>query len=134
MEHGKFRRALRCLIVENDGFLAVELADTLKEFGHSVVGTASTVDAALTLAEENEIDVAIVDLVLNKEGFGGDVAELLLRRHGVQSVILSGHLTPRNREAVESLGVAGIVRKPFDRMVMRALLGRIAKQIERDAT
>ena len=122
--------SLRCLVVENDGFLAVELADALTEFGHTVVGTATTVDGALNLAEEHEIDLALVDLALNQKGFGGDVAELLLRRHGVPSLILSGHLTPMNREAVESLGLFGIMRKPFDRMALRAQLGRRVEQMK----
>ena len=130
---GKPPISLRCLIVENDGFLAVELADTLNEFGHSVVGTATTVDDALTIADEHEVDLALVDLALNKEGFGGDVAELLLRRHGVRSLVLSGHLTPMNREAVKSLGVFGIMRKPLDPMVLRAQLGRFVKQMRKAA-
>ena len=125
--------SLKCLIVENDGFLAVELADTLHGLGHSVVGTATTVDDALSIADAHEVDLALVDLALNKEGFGGDVAELLLRRHGVPALILSGHLTPMNREAVESLGVFGIMRKPLDPMVLRAQLGRLVKQMRRAA-
>ena len=111
--------------------MALELASTLAGFGHSVAGTAATVDAALSLAEEKEIDVAIVDLELKRGDFGGDVAELLLRRHGVQSIILSAYLHPLNREAVESLGVAGIVRKPFDKTALRALLIKVAKQVGR---
>ena len=130
MRHGGSDAPLRCLIVEDDGLQTKELAVLLAELGHSVVGTAATVDDALRIAEDAEIDVAIIDLSLKGHGFGGDVAELLLRRGGAPSVVLSAYLTPENRDALRSLGVTALIPKPLDPALLDMVLDRVGAQAE----
>lgn len=125
---------LRILVVENNGFLAVELADLLGELGHTVIGPAATVDAALAMAEETKIDLAIIDLELDRGGFGGDVVEVLLRRQGVRSIVVSGRLTGRNLEAALSLDLEGMLRKPFDPVTLRVLLRRFGRRMMAGST
>ena len=130
MRHGGSKASLRCLIVEDDELQTKELTGLLAELRHSVVGTAATVDDALRIAEDAEIDVAIIGLSLKGHGFGGDVAELLLRRGGVPSVVLSAYLTLENRDALRSLGVTALISKPLDPAVLDMVLDRIGERAE----
>ena len=113
------------LIVEDDGFLAEELAGELSAAGHRVVGRAATAQGALDLAERVAVDVALVDVELDGHGFGGDVAELLLRRQGVRSVFISGHLGPPNRDVLRSLEPYAMLAKPHDPAELLAVLGTV---------
>lgn len=119
------RAGLDVLIVEDDGLLAEELAGELASAGHRVAGRASTAHGALDLAERVPVDVALVDVELDGQGFGGDVAELLLRRHGVRSVFVSAYLDPPNRDVLRTLDPYAMLAKPHDPAELRAVLGAV---------
>ena len=119
------RAGLNVLIVEDDGLLAEELAGELSAAGHRVVGRAATAHGALDLAERVAVDVALVDVELDGHGFGGDVAELLLRRQGVRSVFISGHLDPPNRDVLHTLEPYAMLPKPHDPAELLAVLGAV---------
>ena len=118
--------ALHVLIVEDDGLVAAELAADVLAAGHLVVGRAATTHGALELAEGEEVDVALIDVNLDGHGFGGDVAEVLLRRHGVRSIFVSGHLDASNREALLSLEPYAMLPKPHDVDDLTAALRGVA--------
>ena len=53
--------ALRILIVEDDGLIAMDLADLLIGMGHQVCGIASTAASAEAAAQNHHPDLMIVD-------------------------------------------------------------------------
>jgi DNA-binding response OmpR family regulator len=59
------------LIVEDDGILAMALADALTAVGYDVVGPAPTTKKALTLIETEPIDAALLDVNLGGERSDG---------------------------------------------------------------
>lgn len=70
----------RVLVVEDDYFIADDMARQLKADGAEVIGPAASVDAALRLIEQTErIDGAVVDLNL-RGVLCWPVADELLRR------------------------------------------------------
>ena len=60
-ENSKVRRVL---IVEDEPLLALNLEDMLTELGYLVIGTATRIENALTLAERSEFELAILDINL----------------------------------------------------------------------
>lgn len=66
----------RILIVEDDPYITLALEETLTEHGLVVVGSARTVDAALKLAREAELDLALLDVNLGAERIDA-VADML---------------------------------------------------------
>ena len=70
MSDGKAAHMLdgrRILVVEDEYFLADDLARTLGRQGVEVVGPVGTLDAAVRLAEDETIDCAILDINLRGE-------------------------------------------------------------------
>lgn len=52
----------RILVVEDSPVVADDSADILRDLGCTVVGPAGTMASALQLAEEEDVDAAIVDI------------------------------------------------------------------------
>lgn len=86
---GKFFDGRRILVVE-DNFLAAEVVrDMLETSGCAVVGPVGRVDDALRLAEQEELDAAVLDVNLNGE-WCFPVARML-RQRGVPFIFLTGY-------------------------------------------
>jgi DNA-binding NtrC family response regulator len=97
------------LIVEDEPFVALDLALSVEEAGGSVVGPAGTLKEALSLVS-GEISGAILDVHL----LDGDVSPVLhvLMARGVPVVVQTGGGLPaRLKEAYPDLLV---LRKPND--------------------
>lgn len=69
----------RILLVEDEAVIAFAVEDMLVELGYTVVGPAYRVEEALKLAQDAEIDAAILDVNLN-DGRSYEVAEVLKDR------------------------------------------------------
>lgn len=78
------------LLVEDEYFIADDMADQLQAGGAEVVGPVASVDAAIGLIEQAErIDAAVVDVNL-QGAMSWPVADALLRR-GVPFVFATGY-------------------------------------------
>lgn len=69
----------RILIVEDEPFVALTLADTLFELGFVVAGCVANVPAALELIGREQIDGALLDVNLGSQKID-PVADLLAKR------------------------------------------------------
>jgi CheY-like chemotaxis protein len=58
-------KALRIVIVEDESMVAMLLEDILGELGHNIVAVASSLEKAERMFEENEFDLAVLDVNLN---------------------------------------------------------------------
>lgn len=65
----------KILIVEDDEQIAESLSDMLEILDHEVVGIASSYDEAVKMLEEKDVDLALLDIQINGEKSGIDVAE-----------------------------------------------------------
>ena len=52
------------LVVEDDGYIALEMEAALTDYGARIVGPISTLAAASTLISREHIDVAMLDIAL----------------------------------------------------------------------
>jgi CheY-like chemotaxis protein len=80
---------LHILVVEDDYFVAKELATLLSELGATVLGPVPDVARGRALASDNKPDCALLDVNL-KGHFVFDLAEELIGR-GVPSIFTTGY-------------------------------------------
>lgn len=107
---GGGRRALRIMIVEDEGLVALQTEAFLEEAGHLVLGIAADRASALQLARTASPppDLALVDVRLANGARGTDVAFDLADR-GIPVLFVTG-----NRPADGKGGSAlGCLHKPF---------------------
>jgi two-component system, response regulator PdtaR len=101
-------KALRVLVIEDDGLIAMLLAELLAGMGHDVCATATTEAEAVIAAIRYDPDLMIVDAGLSL-GSGVSAVEEILRAGPLAHVFISGdaeRVRLRKPDAV-------VVRKPF---------------------
>ncbi|MFG0328517.1 MAG: response regulator [Phycisphaerales bacterium] len=81
---------IRVLVVEDQVFLADDLAETLEEAGMQVVGPIGRLNPALELARDANIDAAILDINLGDDERVFPLADLLAER-GVPFMFVTGY-------------------------------------------
>lgn len=109
--------ALRILIVEDEYYLAEDLAEALRGEGADVVGPVGTLAEAETVVGSERIDCAILDMNLR-----GDMAFPVadrLREAGVPFVIATGY---NSASLPERFSGIPRVEKPFDPAEVTAVL------------
>lgn len=99
---------IKVLVVEDEAILSMLLQDFLEDLGCSIVGPAHTLPEALPLAEEATIDIALIDVNLQRiEAF--PVADILVQR-GIPFVFMSGD---DDLQRNDTYGQRPVLRKPF---------------------
>ena len=64
-EDGQSRLTGLCvLVVEDDGYIALEIEAALTDYGARIVGPISTLAAASSLISREQVDVAVLDVAL----------------------------------------------------------------------
>lgn len=107
----------RILIVEDEFLIAATAVDMLEEQGATVIGPATTIAQAHSLAETEEIDAAVLDVNLHGERIER-VAEALRERR-IPFVFTTGY----GERAFDREQSAPILDKPYtDSQLARALL------------
>ena len=111
--------ALRVLVVEDDGMIAMAIEDILAQMGHLVCGTAGTESEAVAAAERSNPDLIIVDGRL-RVGSGLLAMRTILSRGFVPHIYISG-----DRLLADTLDRDAVVlRKPFGETDLAAAIIR----------
>ena len=96
------------LIVEDEPLIAMMLEDFLDSLGHRVIGSAETIQDALSFVDEGGFDVAIIDVHLKGEHVW-PVADRLTER-GIPFILATGgHISPPPAEHAD----APVLAKPY---------------------
>jgi CheY-like chemotaxis protein len=101
------------LIVEDEPLIASYIWEVLDGAGFTVTGAASSAPEALSLAERDRPQLALVDIRLPGEMDGIELARALRERYAVPAIFLSGI---GDAATVARSGVAqplGFLEKPF---------------------
>ncbi|KAB2919328.1 MAG: response regulator [Hyphomicrobiaceae bacterium] len=69
----------RILVIEDEALVALQLQADLESAGHKVIGPARSLQAGMSLVEQEEIDIALVDVSLGRET-STPIADRLLAR------------------------------------------------------
>jgi CheY-like chemotaxis protein len=110
------------LIVEDDYFIASDLAEALQDFGAVILGPTSTVDDALHVISGAEPETAVLDINLGQEKVY-PLADALLAR-GVPFIFATGYSgdvlparyehIPRCQKPVQAVLVAKLLAQQLD--------------------
>ena len=116
--------ARRILVVEDETMIAMMVEDFLTELGWDVVGPAGSLDIALAMARDADIDAALLDVNLN--GRDSFAAADILGGRNIPFVFASGY---GGDGMARRFGNVPIVTKPFHRDDLdRALHQAMAKR------
>jgi CheY-like chemotaxis protein len=109
---------LRCLILDDNSLIALDLAETLVELGGAVVGPAFTLAGARQLIEREPIDAALLDITIGSAK-SWPIADDLVRRN-IPFMFLTGYgqLDEQQRRYPQATSLS----KPYTREEIRDAL------------
>jgi CheY-like chemotaxis protein len=121
------KQRLRIMIVEDDGILALDLAELLISMGHDVCAIAGTEAEAVAKAEEFHPDLMIVDGKL-REGSGDSAMLRVLQNGDVAHFYVTGNPWSLRERAPDAV----IITKPFTlRELERGIASACASERQR---
>lgn len=109
---------LRILIAEDEALILMEIEDMLQELECEVIGTVSTVKAAVSAIRQNDLDGALLDMNLRGESIAPAAEELLAQ--GVPFLLVTGYARRAGDEP--ALKDAPRLHKPFSLYSLRAAM------------
>ena len=116
---------LRVLIVEDEPIVAMDLAEMVEGWGHTVIGPASRRAMGVNLAETEDIHFGILDVNLGRGDTSEDIARTL-RNRGVQFMFLSAHTA----NSIDFCEGEDVMQKPVIISQLEARLRRFAQEAQ----
>ncbi len=103
----------KVLIVEDDILLLLVQERLVKKFGYDVVGTACEGEAAYRMINMHKPDVILMDINLDDDIKGTEVAEMI-RNEGNDTpiIFMSGEKRPNQVAKAKQLGCSDFLLKP----------------------
>lgn len=128
----------RILIVEDESIVALDLRNRLEALGYEVVGSARSAARALELARGEMPDLVLMDINLQGEVDGIDVAETIQSQLSLPVVFLTAFSDSTSLERATEARAYGYLLKPFHEreltitiqmaLYKHAMEGRLADQ------
>ncbi|MFM9968802.1 MAG: response regulator [Burkholderiales bacterium] len=112
----------RVFVVEDETFSSMILCRQLNQLGYVVCGTASQGDAALAGIESARPDIVMMDINLNGDMDGLEVARRLRETYPVPVVFLTAYTESEVVASASTVGAYGFLVKPFQERELHATI------------
>lgn len=114
---------LRILIVEDDPFVAADIAENLLRAGYLVCEKAASYEAAVRVMQQSQPDLVLIDITLDGPPDGIVTARELMRIRWVPIIYLTGNSDDETFARAKATSPAAFLHKPFR-------IRELARQIE----
>jgi DNA-binding NarL/FixJ family response regulator len=104
---------VKILIVEDEVIVSLDMKTILEGMGVAVTGIARSVDDALASIAANPPHLVLLDISLEGEFEGVDLARVINERWSIPVLFISGHLSDQAVKGLDELNTAGYIVKPF---------------------
>jgi PAS domain S-box-containing protein len=102
------------VIVEDEGLIAVDLQGRLERAGYRVPAVAGTANEALEAIRAKSPDLILMDIRLQGNADGIQVAEQVRRDFDIPVVYLTAYEDPKTLERASQTHAFGYIKKPID--------------------
>lgn len=113
---------IRVLIVEDEPIIARNIAMYLDNHDYSVAGIAYDPDEALSFLRQSQPDLVLLDVNLESDQDGIDVAERINERYGIPFVFLTSYSDRETLDRAKKTGPSGFIVKPFNEKTLYATI------------
>lgn len=114
--------SVRILICEDEQLIALDFKNRLERFGHVVTGIAATGKAAIELAARTKPDLVLMDIHLQDDILGTEVAGILSREYGIPSIFLTAYADNDTLDDAKQAMPLGFLVKPVTDNDLRAAI------------
>lgn len=103
---------LKILIVEDEAIIALDIREIIEEANHNCCGIAKDVEKATAILSKEDCDLVLLDISLENNSSGIDLAKLLNDDFGIPFIFISSHADIHTSTIVSSLNPVGYIVKP----------------------
>ena len=104
---------LKILIVEDEALIAQDIEYSLRQLDYSIVGIAYDSINALDMIHNRSPDLILLDIELNSELSGIDIANILNEKYKIPFIYLTSYADPDTIDSVKKTLPFGYILKPF---------------------
>lgn len=112
----------KVLIVDDERLVALDLSQTAERFGYDVVGIASTGDDAIRMASTLKPDIVLLDIFIEGDLDGIDVATRLKAESDVPFIFVTASSDTNTFERAKLTQPYGYIIKPFEEHAVYAAI------------
>ncbi len=113
------------VIAEDDSIIKMVMEDLIESMGHNVVGLASNSDQVLQLIKDKAPDVVILDIGLEGDKDGIDVAQIINERFQIPFIFVTGNSDHVTVEKANKTNPIGYIIKPFDETTFKEKISNL---------
>ena len=110
------------LIVEDEGIVAQDLKEALSRLGYRIAGIASEGTEAVSMAEQLQPELVVMDVSLRGEIDGIQAARMIQEHSHVPIIFLTGHRDSETLQRAVLTGPLGYLIKPFQEDELRCAI------------
>jgi YesN/AraC family two-component response regulator len=104
----------KILIVEDEIIYAIIIQEVLRENGYDTIIGVSSVEDAIETIETNTLSLVLIDINLNLEKDGVELARYLLEKNKIPYIFISSYSDKITLERVMTTRPYGYILKPFN--------------------
>jgi two-component system, LytTR family, response regulator len=105
---------VKILIVEDELIVSMEISDLLEELGYEVLKTVTNYEDAVSCLKIEEPDIALLDIQLEGEKDGIDLAQYIKENMNMPFIFLTSLADPRTINHAKTLNPNAYLVKPFN--------------------
>ncbi len=113
----------KILIVEDEGIVALDLANRLRRMGYCVVDSVGSGERAIEQATEMRPDLVLMDIRLRGKLDGIEAAQVIRVQLDIPVIYLTALADRDTIRRAEMTHPAGYITKPFEDEELRATIG-----------
>lgn len=109
----------RILIVDDDELVSLSLCKHIERMGHHVCGIVSSSEDTLNAITSAKPDLILMDIMLDGQLNGIEIAELVLERYNLPIIYLTANSDSETVERAKTTSPFGYLIKPIDENTLR---------------
>lgn len=105
---------IKILILEDNVIIADDMQSMLEDIGYEIVANVVDFESATKALKENEVDLALVDIVLATEKTGIDFGKYIRENYNIPFIFVTSNSDKATVENAKSVHPSGYLVKPFE--------------------
>ncbi len=104
---------MNILVVEDESIVAKDIQVCLRKLGYNVVGVVSSGEEAVEKAQEFDLDLVMMDIMLKGEMSGIEAADIIRKKKSIPVIFLTAYTDRNTVDKAKETEPYGYIIKPF---------------------
>ena len=106
-------KKLNILIIEDESIISMHLKKSVELLGYNVIAIARNSNEILNILETSVVNIALVDININGEMDGIQIATILSRTYNIPIIFITAFKDKKTLQRASTIDFAGYIIKPF---------------------